>query len=143
MANTFKFRILRGNHSEGKYPEGHPWAGRSIIYEIGEIVESRTNLARHNAEGPMGPKFQRIYDATPATDKAKQALDIARQREAAETYDDGNGPQAPVQTAPEDDLDSMSIQDLRKLAKEGGVQLPGNCSQADAIRAIRGAPVTA
>lgn len=36
----FKFRVLRGNHAEGKYPEGHPWAGRSVTYEIGEIVDS-------------------------------------------------------------------------------------------------------
>jgi hypothetical protein len=134
----FKFRVLRGNHAEGKYPEGHPWAGRSVTYEIGEIVDSKTNLARFNSNGPLGPKFQRIYDATPATDKLVQGLKIAKQQEDAMLYDDGNGPHAPVQL-PSDGLDSMSLTDLRKLAKEEEVTLPSGCTQEEAVRLIRAA----
>lgn len=138
-----KFRVLRGNHSEGHYPEGHPWVGRSIIYEIGEIVDSKSNLARHNKPGPLGPKFQRIYDATPGTDKVKQGLEIARKREARALGDDGNGPHGAQPQLPSDGLDEMTVPELRKLAKEEGVSLPQNASQAEIINLIRGAAVTA
>lgn len=133
-----RFRVLRGNHAEGKYSTGHPWAGRSVVYEIGEIVDSKTNLARFNSNGPLGPKFQRVYDTTPATDKAKQALEIAQQREAAATYDDGNGPHGPMQL-PSDGLEDMTLAELRKLAREDGVSLPPNANQEDAVKAIRSA----
>jgi hypothetical protein len=138
-----KFRILRGNHCEGKYPKGHAWAGRGIVYEIGEIVDSKTNLARFNSNGPLGPKFQRVYDPSlPATDKIGMAAKIAAQQEADVLYDDGNGPHGPVQL-PSDGLDEMSLNDLRKLAKEEGVSLPPNVSQAEAVKIIRSAPVDA
>jgi len=144
MTKRFKFRVLRGNHSEGKYPDGHPWAGRSIVYEIGEVLETDNNLARFNAPGPIGPKFQRLYDATPATDKAAQAAELERQCREAQDYDDGNGPFGPGQPPPaSDDLDAMSLQDLRRLAKEGGMTLPVNCNQADAVKFIREAAAVA
>lgn len=133
---SFKFRVLRGNHAEGKYPEGHPWAGRSIVYEIGEIVVSKTNLARFNSNGPLGPKFQRVYDGVLPTDKIKQAAKIARQRELAMTADDGNGPHGPVQL-PDDGLSNMSLANLRRLAKEDGITLPSGCTQEEAVKAIR------
>ncbi len=136
-----KFRVLRGNHCEGKYPEGHPWVGRSIVYEIGEIVDSKTNLARFNSNGPLGPKFQRIYDSTPATDKVKQAAEIAKRQEAEAIYDDGNGPHGPAgrPQLPPDGLDEMSLADLKKLAREDGVSLPNNATKEDAVQAIRSA----
>lgn len=141
----FRFRVLRGNHSEGKYPKGHPWEGRSIVYEIGEIVDSKTNLARFNSQGPLGPKFQRIYGSTPATDKVKQALEIARRQEAEATYDDGNGPHGPAgqPQMPADGLDSMSLAELKKVAKEEGIPLPANATQEDVVKAIRDAAVVA
>lgn len=134
-----KFRVLRGNHAEGTYPEGHPWAKRSIVYEIGEIVDSASNLSKHNSNGPLGPKFQRIYDATPATDKVKQGLEIANRIEAEASYDDGNGEHGPhgVPPLPDDGLESMSLTELRKLAKEEGVAVAASASQADIIKAIR------
>jgi hypothetical protein len=138
-----KFRVLRGNHAEGKYPEGHPWAGRQVVYEIGEIVESKTDLARKlNCFGPLGPKFQRIYDASPATDKAKQALDLIKRQEREVPYDDGNGMfGAPVLPVPDDGLEKMSLSELRKLAKEEGINLPTNATVEDAVKAIRSAAV--
>jgi hypothetical protein len=138
-----KFRVLRGNHAEGKYPKDHPWVGRSIVYEIGEIVDSKTNLARFNSSGPLGPKFQRIYDATPATDKAKQGLEIARRREAEAVYDDGNGPHGPPQPLPDDGLEAMTLAELKKLAKEEGVNWPPSATQEDLVRLIREAPANA
>jgi len=138
-----KFRVLRGNHAEGKYPEGHPWVGRSIVYEIGEIVDSKTNLARFNSNGPLGPKFQRIYGNQPATDKVKQATEIARKIEEAAVYDDGNGPFGPQQEVVGDNLDSLTLPELRKLAKEEGVQLPPNVTAEQAVRLIREAPAPA
>lgn len=139
---SMKFRILRGNHSEGKYPQGHPYQGKSIVYDIGEIVDSKTNLARFNSNGPLGPKFQRVYDATPATDKARQAKEIADRREAEAVYDDGNGPHGPVQL-PADGLESMTLAELKKLAKEEGVTLPQNTTTEDAVKAIRATPANA
>ena len=139
-----KFRVLRGNHAEGKYPDGHPWAGRSIIYENGEVVDSKTNLARFNNPGPLGPKFQRLYDKTPATDKLKQSMEIAKRMEAAAVYDDGNGPNGPMQQ-PEvvsDGLEEMTVPELKKLAKEEGINLPTNANQTEIINLIRGAAVT-
>jgi hypothetical protein len=137
-----KFRVLRGNHSEGKYPEGHPWVGRSIIYEIGEIVDSRSNLARHNKPGPLGPKFQRIYDNTPPTDKVKQGSEIARRREEKDLADDGNGPHGAQPQLPPDGLDEMTLPELKKLAKEEGIVYPQGASQAEIITLIRRATVT-
>lgn len=137
-----KFRVLRGNHAEGKYPKGHSWEGRSIIYDIGEIVDSKTNLARFNSAGPLGPKFQRIYDSTPATDKLRQAADFARQQEAEVIYDDGNGPHGPVQSQePADNLDSLSLSELKKLGKEEGITLPANATQEEIIRTLRSSAV--
>ena len=138
-----KFRVLRGNHAEGKYPEGHPWAGRSVTYEIGEIVDSKSNLARHNKLGPLGPKLQRIYDSTPATDKVKQGLEIFRKREARDLADDGNGPHGAQPQMPPDGLDEMTLTELRKLAKEESIGLTAGTTQAEIISLIRGAPVTA
>lgn len=134
----FKFKILRGNHTESKYPEGHPWAGRNIVYDIGEIVESKTNLARFNSPGPLGPKFQRIYDSTPPTDKIRQGLAIAKKQEEEATYDDGNGPHGPTPSQPaEDNLDGMTLAELKKLAKEEDIPLPANVTQAEAVKLIR------
>jgi hypothetical protein len=134
-----KFRILRGNHCEGKYPSGHPWQGRSIVYDIGEVVDSKTNLARFNSSGPLGPKFQRVYDNAPATDKVKLSLEIARRREAEAVYDDGNGPHGPTGSArpPSDGLDEMTLVELKKVAKEEEVTLPQNATKEEAVKAIR------
>ena len=137
-----KFRVLRGSHSEGKYPVGHPWANKPITYDVGEVVDSASNLAKFNAEGPLGPKFQRIYDGTPATDKVKMGAEIARQQEAALLADDGNGPGSRAPDLPPDGLDAMSLQDLRKVAKEEGVSLPSNVTQEAAVEAIRRAAAT-
>lgn len=135
-----KFRVLRGNHAEGTYPAGHPWAGRAIIYEIGEIVDSNSNLAKFNAPGPLGPKFQRVYDPNvKATDKVAQGLAIARQQEEAAVYDDGNGPHGPAvqPQLPSDGLDDLTISELKKLAKEEGINLTNNVTKEEAIRMIR------
>jgi len=143
---VMKFRILRGNHAEGTYPVGHPWAGRSITYDIGEIVDSTSNLAKFNSSGPLGPKFQRIFDPNvPATNKIKQASDIAKRMEAEANYDDGNGPHGPViaPQLPDDGLNEMPLPKLKKLAKEEGVALPTNTSlseeevRTELIEAIR------
>lgn len=137
-----KFRILRGNHAEGVYPDGHPWAGRSIVYEIGEIVDSKTNLSRFNASGPLGPRFQRIYDSTPATDKIQQGIEVARRLEDAAVDDDGNGPHG-ARPLPSDGLEELSLSDLRKLAKEEGVTVASNATKEEIIRMIRGVQTVA
>lgn len=137
MAN--KYRVLRGNHSHGQYPQEHPWAGRPIVYEIGEIIETDVRLEKFNVPGPLGPKFQRVYHDLPATDKLAQATKIAQQQEASMMGDDGNGPFGP-QAPPDDGLDGMGVQELRRLAKEEGVELPGgSVTKEDLVRLIRGA----
>ena len=147
-----KFRVLRGNHSEGTYPSGHPWAGKSIVYEIGEIVDSASNLAKFNAAGPLGPKFQRIYDPNAlATNKAAQGLAVAKQQEEAAVYDDGNGPHGPVEQQdhavqpqlPPDGLEDLTIAELKKLAKEEGITLSANITKEEAIQTIRKSSVMA
>lgn len=148
----YRFRVLRGNHAEGKYPEGHPWAGREIVYQgeirradgmlitPGEVIETDKNLSKFNSAGPMGPKFQRLYDDTPATDKLARARDIAYRNEELANQDDGNAPgRAPHRPLPADGLDGLSMQELRKLAEEEGVPLPKGCSQEGAVRALRAA----
>jgi hypothetical protein len=138
-----KFRVLRGNHAEGSYPAGHPWAGRSIIYDIGEIVDSNTNLARFNSNGPLGPKFQRIYDATPATDKVKQGAAVAKRISDEALADDGNGPHGAAPQLPPDGLDGMTLAELKKLAKEEGISLSSGVTQEEAVQIIRGSAVEA
>jgi hypothetical protein len=65
-----KFRLLRGCHAEGRYPQGHRLAGRSIEYIPGDVVESNSDLAvRFNAPGSLGRKFDPVPEDTPVTDK--------------------------------------------------------------------------
>jgi len=133
-----KFRVLRGSHNEGKYPKGHPWVGRGICYVIGEIVDSASNLAKFNCAGPLGPKFQRIHDSMPATDKVQQGLDIAKQIEEDAVYDDGNGQGGPMdQLPPADNLDSMTLAELKKSAKEDDIELSPQATKSQIIDAIR------
>ena len=82
-----KFRVIRGSHSEG---------GR--LYRKGDIVESTTDLLKHNKTG-LAKKFDSADDVVPS---------------------------ATVVGSPDDDgLNDMSIEELRSYAEEGEVDLKG------------------
>lgn len=136
-----KFRVLRGNHAEGTYPEGHPWAGRAIVYHINDVVDSASNLSRFNNPGPLGPKFQRIYDPNlPATDKIGLGLQEAKKVEHALAQDDGNGNPSfapPIDNSQNNFLESMTVEELRKLAEEEEIDLPTKGSKSEIIKLIR------
>ncbi len=74
-----------------------------------------------------------------ATDKVAQGLAIARQQEEAAVYDDGNGPHGPAvqPQLPSDGLDDLTVSELKKLAKEEGINLTNNVTKEEAIRMIR------
>jgi hypothetical protein len=139
------YKVKRGTHSEGYYPKGHPWAGKPVIYNIGEIVESKSRLEKFNSPGELGPKFQRIYDPNmQPTDKIGIGRRIAEDQERAMMADDGNGPHGPNEyqpQLPDDGLESLSMQDLRKIAKEENLQIPQGCTKEDAMTIIRQAGV--
>ena len=49
---TYRYKLLRGTHQEGKYPEGHEKAGNYAIYKPGDTFESpNPDLEDHNPAG--------------------------------------------------------------------------------------------
>lgn len=133
-----KFRVIAGNHAHGKYPVGHPWAGRSIVYERGEVIDTTINLAKFNIQGPRGPKFQRLADTVPATDKVQQGLEFAKRLEAAQTAYDGNDGYTNVAPPlPDDGFDALNLEELKKMAKEENIQLPAKATKEEVVTALR------
>ena len=65
-----KFRVLVGAHCQDEYPKGHKLAGQPIEYGTNDVVETDIDLClRFNRPGHLGPKFERVPEDTPVTDK--------------------------------------------------------------------------
>ena len=128
-----KYKLLRGLHQEGKYPEGHPDAGKPITYHPGDIIETHRNLFRLNSPGAI--KFQRIEaDAKIVLPKgpAEQLEQKAEEQEAA------------MAEVPEvsDGLEELDVKALKSYAKEEEIDLGGAMKKDDILATIRGVPVT-
>jgi len=111
-----KFRIKEGVHSEGaipgtyrRDPTGAPMFSPRV-YVDGDIVASRSDLSKHNpAHGAK--KFERVDDSMP------------------DKYD-GNAP-------PVDELEAMTVAQLRELSVAEEIDLGEATKKADIIEWIR------
>lgn len=125
-----KYRLLRGNHAEGFYPQGHALAGQAISYNPGDVIESNNNLLKYNAQmnqgvlgkSYLGNKFELVDEAhIQVTDKiGSQALNETQSQDSTS-----------------DGLDKMSLADLRKLAESDSVDLSQARTKPEVIAAIR------
>ena len=67
-----KFKLLRGFHREG---------GRT--YEPGEIIDSKSDLSRHNSRNPHRPqKFQKLEEAD--SEPVLESMTVLELRKLAE-----------------------------------------------------------
>jgi hypothetical protein len=121
------FRVVRGRHHEG---------GRT--YAKGEVVESKSDLLKHNSPGAI--KFVRLSDnATLITEaeKAKKGA-VPQDRSVAASpptsepvaYADDKG-------ATEEELNSLTFQELKDYAAAEEIDLTGVRSKQDAIEVIK------
>ena len=62
-----KFKVLHGLHCEGKNPNG-----KSRVYHAGDIVDSASDLNKHNFPGSQ--KFERVADSMSATITAEEPV---------------------------------------------------------------------
>ena len=119
-----KYEVLRGNHSEGRYPKGHPQAGSPIVYEPGEVVETENCLLKFNSAKPgaLGQKF-RLVD-----DDRVQATDKISIKPAVETE---------VEAQPDDGLVGLTLSELRELARGDSIDLGSAKSKTEVLKVMR------
>lgn len=112
-----KYRVLRGRHAHGKDKNGS-----QIVYGPGDIVETDVDLTKLNAVGPkLSRKFEKVADGVSPTKKA----------EGSPTVRAG---------APDDNLDSMTVSELRQFAEEEEIDLssvPQNARKEVLVQRIR------
>lgn len=101
---TTKFRVLAGSHREG-----------GVTYRQGEIVDSKSNLLKHNRGGR---KYARVTDEEAFQDPAEPA-------------------EAVTATAPNDGLEAMSEDELREFANSNGIKLTGKEKAKQLVAKIR------
>lgn len=110
-----RFRVLRGSHSEGYNPDG------SIrIYHKGDIVDSVTNLLKHNKQGSI--KFQKV---------GRTAVD------EEETVTD------PEDVGGYGSLADMTVDELKEVAAAEEIDLEGATRRKEIVSRIEAALVTA
>jgi len=102
-----KFRVLAGSHREG-----------GITYRQGDIVDSKSNLLKHNRGGR---KYARVTDEEAFQDPVDEAA-VA----TAETV-----------TAADDGLEAMSEDELREFADSNGIKLTGKEKAKQLVAKIR------
>lgn len=140
-----KFRILAGQHLEGKH-----------LYRKGEVVETESNLLKFNAPG-MSPKFEKVEDDTPASYQAAATTEgKAEGKASAEQLTTQQPPRAPTPPGPPappgqppaapsqrpadfdlKQLDTMSVRDLQALAAEEEIDLKGERTRDGMARVIK------
>lgn len=124
-----KFRVLSGRHCEG---DRDPVTNKLIIYNQGEVFESKTDLDKR-FNHPTGVKFERVSDAT-VVSRAPLAQAAAAGFNSAEGAKKGTQP-----AFTSNDLEVMTLDELKKLAAEEEVDLGGLTKKADIIARIQSA----
>lgn len=108
-----RFQLLVGTHvgDDNKH------------YTAGDIIETQTNLAARFNEPNCPPKFRRLTEKEFAAEQENQAF--RKQQEADKNKKPGDG------------LDSLSLEDLRKLAEEEEIDLGKSKTKEEVLKAIR------
>jgi hypothetical protein len=123
------YRVLRGSHAEGFYPKGHQLAGQPIVYNPGDVLESKNDLTKHNAKmdqrvlgkNYLGDKFALVDD-----DRVQPTDKVGSQE--ASVLQNGQS---------DDGLDKMNVAALRELAEGDDIDLGQAKNKQDIISAIR------
>ena len=125
-----KFRIMANPHSEGHVPGTYRIDPTGVpmfeprVYVVGDIVASRSDLEKHNS--PHLEKFRRVDDSLP--DKYDAQEKEAREKGSAKST---------TQTALVEDLESMTVAQLKQLAEAEGIDLDDNMKKAEMVAWIR------
>ena len=137
-----KFRVLNGVHSEGSVPGTYrkntygEIFSEPRIYHTNDVVASRGDLLRHNPiHGEQ--KFERVDDSTPDKYDAME-----RELAKAQAVAPSQPQSAPREPTPADDLESLTISQLRQTAAAEGIDLDADWKKqeiVDWIRQSRGA----
>jgi hypothetical protein len=107
-----KFRVLHGIHAEG-----------GQVYRAGEVVDSATDLNRMNTPGSS--KFEELVGGGVAVVEAATPS-------SSSLDDDSDG-------AVNDELDTMTVSQLREFAAQEEISLESSKKKADIVAAIRSA----
>lgn len=154
-----QFRVLQGQFSryekDGKHHVGliHNDKGHELpgivckVYNRGEVIDTPLDLIRmfdQPPHGPMGPKFQRLDEESTThhglfqhageslPDFIKRCQDAQAQKELEAEQE-----RASINTAT-DTFESMTVDELRKVAAEEEVDLGNARKREDIIRVLRG-----
>ncbi len=111
MAKRFRFRVLRGSHAEG-----------GKVYKQGSIVDSKSDLRKHNRHNSQ--KFLFISEVDEDTPPAEE--------QEAEEQEKGR-------TDSDDTLESMTLSELRAHAAAEEIDTHSARTKAELIAAIRAA----
>lgn len=119
---TTKFRVMRGIHAEG-----------GKVYRQGEVVDSKTDLSKHNSPGAT--KFERVEE--PGV-KASPGVPVSKLHDAPPVR------QAPPPQAADElrrnlhaDLDKMSVEKLREYAAEEEIDLKGAATREAILKIVK------
>lgn len=123
-----KYRLLVGQHIENI-----PGTEIEATYSAGDTFESASNLERFNSPG-HSPKFERLQDdvkvgpksRVKATPTPEQLPEVQTQLNDEESTDEAT-----------DTLESMSVAELYKFAKENDIDLGRARKKNELIEVIR------
>ena len=118
-----QYRLMMGQHSESVRDENGELVQprRNKIYKPGDIIRTTTDLLRMNGPGPQGVKFVLVGSTEEQMSPEFHAMNAAQ----AQGFNDG--------------MDDMSLDELRKLAREEDIDLSGLSKKEEIARAIRAA----
>ena len=126
-----KFKIMFGIHSEGAVPGTYRTdpTGTPLFdprqYYPGEVVASRSDLLKHNRLFSHEPKFLRVDDATPDKYDAMEKEQVKGEK----------GVPKPAKIV--EDLESMTVAQLKELAKAEEIEIDDTMRKPEMIGWIR------
>ena len=129
MAATqlFKYRLLVGQHIENI-----PGTQIEVTYNAGDTFESASRLEKFNSPG-HSPKFERLQDDVKVGVKSTPKVSNDLPPNLVEEGSDGDSVDA---------LDSMTVAELYKFARENDIPIGNARKKHELIEAIRKAAST-
>jgi len=115
-----QYRLMMGQHSESVRDEKGELVQprKNKVYNPGDIIKTTSDLLRLNGPGPQGVKFVLVGSVEEQMSPEFHAMNAQ-----APGFDDG--------------MDDMSLDELRKIAREEEIDLSGLSKKEEIIRAIR------
>lgn len=120
------YKLLAGLHSHSKIPGKN----KAHIYRKGDVFRSPTEL-EHLNQPPHSVKFARLPDNTVVPE---ESAGVESSSPSSEESAQISKTQPNLST---DTLDTMSVEELRRLAAEEEISLDGAKTKAQIIEAIR------